>query len=197
VLVRPSPVPKAPGVYAWYFRGLHCVPSSACCAKSGFQLLYIGISPSAPASNGKGPSRLTLHSRIRYHMQRNAEGFNVAAIVGVPSGFGAGFSSGEARLSQWMEENARVVWHVSPEPWDVERQLIGCSDLPLNLDQNRNHAFHTQLMEFAKSGEVASTSASGAVGIPPSQGLFNKSRHRTSRGNISTPRAHVNRVWLL
>ena len=43
VLSRPSPVPKSPGVYAWYFRALDCVPSSACLSCGEFRLLYIGI----------------------------------------------------------------------------------------------------------------------------------------------------------
>ena len=58
VLARPSAVPKTPGVYAWYFRNLDSVvPSLDCLASGELRLLYIGISPSAPPSNGKLPSR--------------------------------------------------------------------------------------------------------------------------------------------
>lgn len=46
VLSRPSPGPKAPGVYAWYFRKVdNLVPSLDCLAAGEFRLLYIGISP--------------------------------------------------------------------------------------------------------------------------------------------------------
>jgi hypothetical protein len=63
----------------------------------------------------------------------------------VGSGKRLTFSSGEAKLSNWMEENARVVWHVCDEPWKIEEELISSLDLPLNLDQNRHHGFHPTL----------------------------------------------------
>jgi len=53
-----------------------------------------------------------------------------------------------------MEDNARVVWHVSLEPWILEHQLIRCSDLPLNLNQNRHHAFHAQLTELRRAAKL-------------------------------------------
>ena len=47
ILAKPSPVPKASGVYAWYFRKLDSIPPSLDCIGCGeFRLLYIGISPS-------------------------------------------------------------------------------------------------------------------------------------------------------
>ena len=40
ILSRPSPVPKAPGVYAWYFRNLDSlVPTLDCLAAGEFTLL--------------------------------------------------------------------------------------------------------------------------------------------------------------
>ena len=49
ILARPSPVPKAPGVYAWYFRNLDTlIPTTDYHAAGDFRLLYISISPSAP-----------------------------------------------------------------------------------------------------------------------------------------------------
>src|ERR1039457_6681128 len=73
VLSQPSPVPKAPGVYAWYFRDLDSlVPSLDCLAVGEFRLLYIGISPAAPPANGKLPSKQSLHARLTYHMRGKA-----------------------------------------------------------------------------------------------------------------------------
>ena len=154
VLSRPSPVPKASGVYAWYFRSLECVPASACVSCGEFRLLYIGISPSAPPTNGKGPSRQSLYHRIRYHMMGNAEGSTLRLSLGclladqlgielrrVGSGNRLTFSTGEAALSQWLEENARVAWHVCDEPWKLEERLISTVNLPLNLDLNAANAF--------------------------------------------------------
>src|SRR6476620_466398 len=124
VLARPSPVPKAPGVYAWYFRKLDSrVPSLDCLAAGEFRLLYIGISPSAPPSNGKLPSKQSLNHRLRYHMRGNAEGSTLRLSLGcilaaqlgielrrVGSGKRLTFGPGEQRLSEWLEENARVAW---------------------------------------------------------------------------------------
>jgi hypothetical protein len=46
------------------------------------------------------------------------------------------FSTGEARLTEWMQQNARVAWHACDQPWVLEEQLIATVDLPLNPDQN-------------------------------------------------------------
>lgn len=82
VLSIPSPVPRSPGVYAWYFRGLDSVPSGLCLNAGEFRLLSIGISPSAPPKNGKAPSSQSLQSRIRYHFCGNAEGSTLRLTLG-------------------------------------------------------------------------------------------------------------------
>jgi hypothetical protein len=146
VLARPSPVPREPGIYAWFFRGLDVVPSSSCTSCGELRLLYIGISPSAPPTNGKGPSTQSLHHRIRYHFTGNAEGSTLRLSLGcllaekldielrrVGSGKRLTFSSGETRLSEWMEENARVAWQICKEPWELEEQLIHSLGLPTKL----------------------------------------------------------------
>jgi hypothetical protein len=45
------------------------------------------------------------------------------------------FANGERSLSEWMEENAFVVWMLSSEPWVIEHGLFDRLDLPLNLDR--------------------------------------------------------------
>jgi len=61
VLVRDCPVPRAPGVYAWYFRQPPAiVPIDGCLTAHGATLLYVGISPRRPPTNGSPPSRLDL-----------------------------------------------------------------------------------------------------------------------------------------
>lgn len=44
-----------------------------------------------------------------------------------------------------MEENAYVCWIEADKPWVREAEFIGSVCLPLNLDQNRSHAFHATL----------------------------------------------------
>jgi hypothetical protein len=124
VLSRPSPVPKSPGVYAWYFRNLdNLVPSQAGISIGEFRLHYIGISPSAPPSNGRLPSKQSHRHRLRYHMRGNAEGSTLRLSLGcllskqlgiqlrrVGSGKRMTFAAGEQRISEWLEDNARVAW---------------------------------------------------------------------------------------
>src|SRR3954454_15651250 len=64
------------------------------------------------------------------------------------------FSTGEARLSEWMHRTARVACHVCEEPWKLEEQLIATVDLPLNLDQNRRHGFHPELSQIRREAKA-------------------------------------------
>ena len=66
VLARPSPVPMRPGVYGWYFRQLPWpIDPTDCVAWDGCTLLYGGIAPNAPPTNGRPASQQTLRRRIR------------------------------------------------------------------------------------------------------------------------------------
>jgi len=166
-LSRPSPIPKAPGVYAWYFREIPpTVPISGCVECQGKTLLYIGISPSAPPTNGKVPSRQSVWQRVRYHYRGNAEGSTLRLTLGcllasklqielrrVGSGKRMTFGPGEAKLSEWMAENAFVAFNVCGKPWELERELLSTVSLPLNLDQNRSHAFHALLTELRRTAK--------------------------------------------
>src|SRR5271169_2804189 len=83
VLSDSSPVPKTPGVYAWYFRNFPPeIPTAACLRFDDLTLLYIGISPSAPPKNGKAPSRQNLLRRVRYHYRGNAAGSTLRLSLG-------------------------------------------------------------------------------------------------------------------
>ncbi len=64
------------------------------------------------------------------------------------------FGNGEQVLSAWMADNALVTWLVTPEPWQVEEDLIKRVSLPLNLDQNTQHAFHHLLSNVRKSAKA-------------------------------------------
>jgi hypothetical protein len=162
VLSRPSPVPKAPGVYTWYFREIPPgVPIIGCIQQQGATLLYVGISPPAPPTNGKLPSKQSLWHRIRYHYRGNAEGSTLRLMLGcllayqhgtelrrVGSGKRMTFGQGESKLSDWMERNAFVTSEVCERPWELEADMLRRVSLSLNLDQNRNHSFHATLTEL-------------------------------------------------
>jgi hypothetical protein len=162
VFDEPCPVPKEPGVYGWWFRTVpRGIDVSGCVQRDGLTLLYTGISPGPPPTNGKGPSRENLHRRITYHFgarSANAEGSTLRKTLGilladelglelrrVGSGRRRTFAAGEAVLTQWMAEQALVSWLCRPEPWILEDELIDILDVPLNLKGNTSNAFYPQL----------------------------------------------------
>ena len=142
VLAKESPVPREPGVYAWYFRSVpDGVPTTGCSRYGDLTLLYVGISPKAPSRSG-GPSQQNLWSRIRRnHMRGNAGGSTLRLSLGclledelgielrrLGSGNRMTFGeAGEQALSEWLAANGFVAWHVHPEPWELERKLIPLS----------------------------------------------------------------------
>jgi hypothetical protein len=156
------PLPKEPGVYAWYFKSVpRSVPTEFCHTHNGLTLLYIGISPKASPNNGRPPSKQRLFHRIRYHMRGNAEGSTLRLSLGcllsedlgirltcVGSGKRMTFKDGERILSEWLEKNAFVAWVVHEKPWELEEELFNCISLPLNLDKNKAHAFHPTLSKL-------------------------------------------------
>ena len=168
VLANPSPVPREPGVYAWFFRSVPPnIPVEGCLEVHGHKLLYVGIAPKPPPKNGRLPSTQGLWDRVRYHYRGNAEGSTLRLSLGcllseelglelrrVGSGNRMTFGKeGEDRLSEWLQHNAFISWVIDPEPWKLEEKLIADSSLPLNLDQNRDHPFHPVLSEIRKSAK--------------------------------------------
>lgn len=152
VLGADDPVPRRAGVYGWYFSGLDgVVPLEGCREVAGRYLLYVGIAPSRAGSGA------TLRSRIRQHLTNNASGSTLrrtlgsllADRVGIQMrrvGTRTHFAEGEAVLSEWMAEHARVCWVVTEEPWTMEPAVIAELNLPLNLQHNRDHPFADELV---------------------------------------------------
>ena len=159
VLGSPCPVPREPGVYGWWFRRVPGgMDTSECLKRDGLALLYTGISPRRPPSNGRSPSSQRLRDRVRYHYSGNAEGSTLRKTLGslladeaglelrrVGSGKRMTFGVGEPVLSAWMAENAMVSWIIEPEPWLLEAFLIADLDVPLNLEGNSRNRFHPEL----------------------------------------------------
>jgi len=97
-------------------------------------------------------------------MQGNAEGSTLRLSLGciladqlgielrrVGSGKRFTFSTGEAALSKWLEENAGVVWHVCEKPWELEKEVISTPNLPLNLEMNAANLFYPVLTELRRA----------------------------------------------
>jgi hypothetical protein len=154
--------PRAPGVYGWLFRSVPPgVPCEGCVTRDGFTLLYVGISP------GRNASSQNLRNRIRYHFRGNAEGSTLRLTLGcllepvlgtslrrVGSGKRLTFGGeGEARLTEWMADNARVCWVQTVNARELEAELIRTLALPLNLDQNA-HEFCAMLRRVRRDARI-------------------------------------------
>lgn len=160
VLARDCPVPREPGVYAWYFDSPPPgVPTTGCICRGDMTLLYVGISPKQPPQNGRPPSRQHLRRRIRYHFRGNAAGSTLRLTLGCLLGEELGirlqtvgngrltFGEGEQALSDWMGRHAFVTWVPDAIPWVLESELIKQIVVPLNLLGNDSHPFHAVLRE--------------------------------------------------
>jgi hypothetical protein len=168
-------------VYGWWFRFLPSpLDTSACLIREGRTLLYTGISPKAPPTNGRRPSGQHLRNRIKTHYTGNAEGSTLRKTLGVllaaelsidlrrvGSGNRMTFGTGERALSEWMAANAFVSWVTDPTPWILESHLIADLDVPLNLQGNRHNRFHPELTA-ARSSAVA---RARALPILPNPGV--------------------------
>lgn len=152
LLSRPSPIPKLPGLYAWYFQNIPPrVPISDCVIHNGLALLYLGIAPS-----GLGSKR-TLPDRLRDHLAGNAYGSTLRLSLGCLLEEELGirlqqvgknrltFGEGEATLSAWIDNNAFIAWFKHPKPWEVEAEVVKNLSLPLNLEHNEGHPFYPVL----------------------------------------------------
>jgi hypothetical protein len=152
VMTRGSPVPAKPGVYAWYFAEVPPgVDASGCHTHGDKSLLYIGISPSAPPSNGRAPSRSTIKRRLQTHFGGNASGSTLRLTLGCllrhqlnidlrrvgSTGRYTFTNPGEQQLDDWMAAYAFVTWHTCERPWEIEDAILrGGLPLPLNIADN-------------------------------------------------------------
>ena len=169
VLARPCPVPQSPGVYAWFFATVPPgVDAAGCHQVDGLTLLYVGISPKEPPTNGRAPSRSTLRHRLRTHYAGNAEGSTLRKTLGcllgpdlgialrrVGSGTRYTFTNpGEQALDAWMQENALVGWLETDRPWELERSILQSGlPLPLNVRDNPS-VLHTSVITSIRRAAV-------------------------------------------
>lgn len=171
VLSKATVLPKAPGIYAWYFAKVpEGIPTDDLHKLDDGYLLYAGISPKKPRREDGKPSSGTLRSRLRSHYRGNASQSTLRLSLGsllhreldinlqLSDSGRFTFGQGEQVLSDWMSENTRVCWVVDPEPWVVESAFIASVPLRLNLDQNKDSLFHLQLSQARADQRAAARS---------------------------------------
>ncbi|MFI9255333.1 GIY-YIG nuclease family protein [Streptomyces sp. NPDC053069] len=118
-----------------------------------------------------------LRKRVRYHYRGNAAGSTLRLTLGCLLGlelrrvgsikrmtFG---KAGEATLSQWMADNARVCWIEQSEPWDLESQLTPDQQKPRSpRSPARPRARRSDLPVPYRSLESFKTTSPARVGRP-------------------------------
>jgi acyl carrier protein len=156
-------LPKEKGIYGWYFDQLPpTIPVGDYFTTEGYKLLYIGI------AGEDVDSKSNLRERIRtQHLNGNAYGSTLRKSLGsllrgkleiqpYKRKDGKGFTfgtSGEKLLTEWMISHARIAWVVDERPWEIESVVFSLygTHLPLNIDENENNPFKTELENIRKS----------------------------------------------
>lgn len=152
-----SRIPLKPGVYAWYFRNLEeLVPATDCHSIGDWKLAYVGIAPRNHQSSRSLRTRTTNHLCGR--ADRSTLRLSLGAILchkldlhPVPKKpRKVHFGIGETELSNWMDANSALTWHVTEQPWLIEHWLIQRLSPPLNLLHNKAHPFYNVLSAARK-----------------------------------------------
>jgi hypothetical protein len=176
LIARPCPAPAVAGVYAWFFSKVPAgIDAAGCYAVDGWTLLYVGISPKEPPTNGRPPSRSTLRQRLRTHFSGNAAGSTLRKTLGCLLADDLGIAlrrvgsgdrytltnPGEQRLDAWMSDHCRVAWREVADPWRLEREILASGlPLPLNIRDNPSLA-HTAVVQAARAAAMRA-----AVALP-------------------------------
>lgn len=143
----PTRIPQQGGVYAWWFsKAPPAVSIDNTAIHESRRLLYVGIAPRKPSAAGSvsgGTLRNRLLNHCRGRLATSTLRRTLAVLLKCELGLDITCTSAgklkmppeqETRLTGWMDENARVVWVVYPEPWEIEDHLIqGTTRLPLNI----------------------------------------------------------------
>jgi hypothetical protein len=147
-------LPSEPGFYAWWVEpgDLPAVPLTAHPSDSSIGLLYVGISPKRKGSSGVIRSRI-LGQHVGGNIASSTFKLDLAALLFVSRGWiptrGAKktllTSADNRMLRTWQETHLRVSWCVRPRPWEIEHEVIGRIEPPLNVEANASHPFYSSI----------------------------------------------------
>lgn len=132
--------------------------------ETGLALLDVGIAPASATSGGNLARRLRIHTNGAIGSSTLRRG--LTALLYEDLGWRAIWASTRpglesrdlAALSDWQAENLAVQWCVCEEPWSIEPAVIAAMGPSMNLDHNREHAFHATMSarrrEFRRAAEA-------------------------------------------
>ena len=153
-----------PGFYAWWASPTRLsdasplIPPVHPTASCKWALLYVGIAPKRPSSDG--PDR-TLADRVQGDHRNGSIGNSTfrqslaALLIGLldlrpKRGYDRSRIENETALSDWIEEHCRVTMAECPTPWTVEDEVIRLMRPPLNLKPGY-HEFRRQVGKARKT----------------------------------------------
>jgi hypothetical protein len=136
ICANPTIVPDEPGIYGWWFdAAVLSAQSERTLSRDGLCLLYIGIAPKGPTEHGR--KARTIRDRLKNHCRgrlcSSTLRRTLAALYAVEQGFeiarlhsGKPFMStaDERRLSDWMNEHAKIGFTATQEPWLIEAEIL-------------------------------------------------------------------------
>jgi hypothetical protein len=147
--------PAAPGLYAWWaeLESLSELPAAAEHPVEPFQLLYVGVAPSSPASSASLRSRVC-GQHIAGNVASSTFRFGLASLLWrqerwQPLGSGSGkvrlTAADNRALSDWQRKHLRVSWARAEKPWLIEAEVIGLMRPPMNREHNQLHPFYSTI----------------------------------------------------
>jgi hypothetical protein len=167
VLQRRELVPLQPGLYAWWARkgAIEGVPRQPHPLDNDLDLFYVGISPR------RASSQMNIHKRVfGHHLGGNTGSstfrFALASLLFdslnlQPTTRGDKIvlsREDNARLSDWQRKNLRLSWCLRRRPWEIEHEVIGLMQPPLNCAANASHPFYPLVRDarerFRQRGRV-------------------------------------------
>lgn len=151
-----EPVPKEPGIYAFYFSEEITKMTYGCELEYGdYTLLYLGIAPTKYSSSSN------IRKRIRQHYTGNIQGSTLRKTLAClineekPLQFRDPQEkrpklkdNSRKELNRWITEYSRITWYPVEKPWSYESRLILELKPPLNLECNGGHPFYETLQSL-------------------------------------------------
>jgi hypothetical protein len=147
-------LPAKPGFYAWWAEEstIAGVPHHPHAASPRLGLLYVGISPTRPASSGNIRSRV-IGQHIRGNTSSSTFRFVLASLLLEELDLRPHATTKKVvldkgdnlRLREWQFDHLQLTWCERPRAWEIEGEVIALMQPPLNSAANQAHPFYAHV----------------------------------------------------